>query len=56
MNRSSFMIVIKLIVFILCISLIIMGKNEGSKINLAIMLIGLVGLLWLLYDYNRKYI
>ncbi|MCH1624158.1 DUF6903 family protein [Ferdinandcohnia quinoae] len=55
MDRNVFYIIIKLILFIICIALIIIGQSTVGKPNFGIMLIGLAGLLLLLYDYNRKY-
>ncbi|MFJ7978268.1 DUF6903 family protein [Peribacillus sp. JNUCC 23] len=54
--RASVLVLIKLVVFISCLVLIIMGQKTAGKLEFGMMLIGLAGLLGLLYDYNRKYI
>ena len=47
--------IILLIIFIVCIALIVVGQKNISAMGLAMELIGLAGLLVLLYLYNRKY-
>ncbi|MEH7306108.1 DUF6903 family protein [Neobacillus drentensis] len=54
--KANIIVVIKIAVFIICLALIIIGQKTAGKLELGIMLIGLAGLLGLLYDYNRKYI
>lgn len=54
--KHKALIVIKIFVFIICISLIVIGQKTTGKIELGIMILGLAGLLGLLYDYNRKFI
>ncbi|MEH7355215.1 hypothetical protein V7150_16795 [Neobacillus drentensis] len=54
--KANVLVVIKIVVFINCLALIIIGQKTAGKLELGIMLIGLAGLLGLLYDYNRKYI
>jgi len=54
--KANVFIMIKIVVFIICLALIIIGQKTAGKLELGIMLIGLAGLLGLLYDYNRKYI
>jgi hypothetical protein len=49
-------VIIKIVVFIISLTLIIMGQKTAGKLELGIMLIGLAGLLGLLYDYNRKFV
>ncbi|QQZ10060.1 DUF6903 family protein [Heyndrickxia vini] len=49
------LVILKVVAFIICIALLFIGKNTVGKLHLGIMLIGLAGLLGLLYDYNRKY-
>lgn len=46
---------IMIIVFIVCLALIIIGQKNISASGLAMELIGLVGLLTLLFIYNRRY-
>lgn len=47
--------VIMVIVFIVCLALIVTGQKNISAMGLAMELIGLVGLLTLLFLYNRRY-
>ncbi|MBV7505565.1 hypothetical protein KW850_09890 [Bacillus sp. sid0103] len=54
--KANIIVVIKIVVFIICLALIINDQKTAGKLELGIMLIGLAGLLGLLYDYNRKYI
>lgn len=49
-------ILIKMVFFILFIFLVIKGQIIRNYSGLAIMLIGLAGLLIELYLYNRKYV
>lgn len=46
---------IQLIVFIICITLCVVGQKKDGFDGLKIMLIGLAGLIFLLWNYNRKY-
>ncbi len=43
------------IVFIVCLALIIIGQKNISASGLVMELVGLVGLLTLLFIYNRRY-
>lgn len=43
------------ICFIVCMALIIVGQKTIGLANLGMMIVGLGGLLVLLYLYNRKY-
>jgi hypothetical protein len=54
--KSKVLTVIKLIVFIVYVSLIVIGQREAGRVDFGIMLVGLAGLLGLLYNYNRKYV
>ena len=47
--------IILLVIFVVCIALIIIGQKNISVTGLVMELIGLAGLLVLLYLYNRKY-
>ncbi|WP_190284730.1 DUF6903 family protein [Bacillus sp. S3] len=55
MSRNAINIIIKLVLVILCLALVIIGKETVSRLHLGLMLIGVAGLLGLLYDYNRKF-
>ena len=47
--------VILLVIFLVCLGLIIVGQKNISLTGLGMELAGLVGLLVLLFLYNRKY-
>ena len=53
--NNAVKIIIKSIVFIVCLGLIIVGQKNISLTGLDMELIGLVGLLVLLFLYNKKY-
>ncbi len=44
-----------LAIFIVCIGLVIYGQKSIGIDHLGIMLLGLFGILALLFDYNKKY-
>ncbi|MBU8918211.1 hypothetical protein [Neobacillus sp. 114] len=54
--KDKVLVVVKLVVFFLCLALIMIGQKTPGKFELGLMLIGLAGLLGLLYDYNRRYV
>lgn len=54
MNKATGPI-IKIIVFIVCLVLIVNGQRNIGYSGLMVMVLGLAGLLGLLWDYNRKY-
>lgn len=54
MNKTLFTI-LKIIIFVVCMSLIIWGQRTTGYINLAAQFVGLAGLLGLLYHYNKAY-
>ncbi|MEK4499180.1 MULTISPECIES: DUF6903 family protein [Bacillus] len=54
--KVNILFVIKIVVFIVCLSFIIIYQKTAGKFELGMMLIGLAGLLGLLYNYNRKYV
>lgn len=54
--KHNSLVIFKIVMFIVCLVFIIFGQKTAGKLELGIMLIGLVGLLSLLYDYNRKYL
>lgn len=43
------------IIFIVCIILVVVGQKHVGPAGLAVMLLGLVGLVLLLWLYNRQY-
>lgn len=42
-------------IFIACITCIVLGQQHTGPIGLLVMILGLGGLLFLLWLYNRKY-
>ncbi len=51
----KFEIYINLFIFLLSMFLIHYGNKETGLKNLAIMLVGMFGVLYVLYKYNKKY-
>ncbi|WP_175631929.1 DUF6903 family protein [Virgibacillus siamensis] len=47
--------ILKIIFFLFCLFLIVYGQQTVGKVQLLIQLIGLAGLLLLLWNYNRKF-
>lgn len=43
------------IVFVICVALVILGQRSIGPKGLCVMLLGLAGLIWLLWLYNRQY-
>jgi len=48
--------VLKVVFFVFCLFLVIYGQKTVGKIYLLVQLIGLSGILFLLWNYNRKYV
>lgn len=48
--------ILKIVVFAVSMFLIIYGQRTVGKLYLSMQLIGLAGLLFLLWNYNRKYV
>ena len=47
--------IVMAVLFVFFLTLIFIDQKTISRMNLVIMLVGLAGLLGLLYVYNRKY-
>ncbi|MHC5250127.1 DUF6903 family protein [Enterococcus sp. HY326] len=47
--------IIKVILFFVFLAMMIMGQKHVGYPGLGVMMLGLIGLLGLLWDYNRKY-
>lgn len=48
--------ILRFIGLAICICLVVYGHSQGTGYrNLGLMTVGLVGLIGLLYEYNRKY-
>lgn len=54
--KDKWFLVFKVALFIVSMILIVFGQRTVGKIYLLIQLIGLAGLLFLLWNYNRKYV
>lgn len=55
MNEKVWMI-LKILFFLFCLFLVIYGQRTVGKIYLLTQLLGLTGLLFLLWNYNRKFV
>lgn len=55
MKEKVFMI-LNLVLFLFCLFLVVFGQATVGKGYLLIQLIGLAGLLVLLWNYNRKFV
>lgn len=55
MNNNIIRNIIMVIVFIVCLALVIIGQKSISGTGLLMELIGLTGLLTLLFIYNHRY-
>lgn len=47
--------IIVAVLFVLCVALVVLGQQHIGPTGLLIMMIGVVGLLILLWLYNRQY-
>lgn len=54
-TKSILTTFISVVFFIVCVALVIMGQKNVGVQGLMVMLLGLAGLLFLLYRYNRKF-
>lgn len=54
--KEKLLIIIKMLFFLLCLFLVIYGQRTVGKLYLFLQLIGLTGLLFLLWNYNRKFV
>lgn len=48
--------IVKIVFFLICMAAIVLGQRTVGKVPLLIQLIGLAGLLLLLWNYNRKFV
>lgn len=55
-SNGLLLTIAKIIVFVLSVGLVIYGQRTVGHFNLFLQLIGLSGLLFLLWNYNRKFI
>ncbi|MFB1052119.1 hypothetical protein [Paraliobacillus sp. JSM ZJ581] len=54
--KDKIMAIAKVIFFIFCLFLVIYGQRTVGKFELFLQLVGLSGLLFLLWNYNRKFV
>ncbi|MFB1052231.1 hypothetical protein [Paraliobacillus sp. JSM ZJ581] len=54
--KDNILRLVKILFFLLCLSLVIYGQRTVGKMELFIQLLGLSGLLFLLWNYNRKFL
>lgn len=54
-TKSILTTVLAVVFFIVCVALVVIGQRDVGPQGLLIMLLGLAGLILLLYLYNRKF-
>lgn len=54
--KQTLITIVKVILFIVFVGLVIYGQQTVGRIYLLIQLLGLAGIIFLLWDYNRKFI
>ena len=54
-TKSVLKTVLAAIFFIICVALVVLGQNNVGPQGLLVMLLGLAGLILLLYLYNRQF-
>lgn len=54
--KNTWIVLAKMIVFILFVGLVIFGQRTVGRGYLLIQLIGLAGIVLMLWDYNRKFV
>lgn len=54
-NKKWIVVLINAVIFIACMALVIVGQRRIEATGLIMQLVGLVGILVLIYLYNRKY-
>jgi len=54
--KEKLLLILKVLFFFFCLFLVINGQRTIGKIHLLTQLIGLAGLLFLLWNYNRKFV
>lgn len=53
--KQTITTILTIVVFIVCIALVITGQRNAGAKGTGIMLLGLAGLIGLLWNYNRKF-
>ena len=54
-TKSVLKTVLAAIFFIICVALVVLGQKNVNPAGLLVMLLGLAGLILLLYLYNRQF-
>ena len=54
-TKSVLKTVLAAIFFIICVALVVLGQKNVGPLGLLVMLLGLAGLILLLYLYNRQF-
>lgn len=54
-NKKWIVVLINAALFLICMALVIVGQRRIEAAGLIMQLIGLAGILTLIYLYNRKY-
>lgn len=54
-NKKWIVVLINVALFVICMALVIAGQRRIEATGLIMQLIGLTGILTLIYLYNRKY-
>ena len=54
-NKKWIVVLINTVLFIACMALVIVGPRRIEAAGLIMQMVGLVGILLLIYFYNRKY-
>ncbi|MCI8785374.1 MAG: hypothetical protein HFI84_01795 [Eubacterium sp.] len=54
-NKKWIVVLINTVLFIACMALVIAGQRRIEAAGLIMQMVGLVGILLLIYFYNRKY-
>lgn len=54
-RKQILSVIVQVIIFIVCLVLVIIGQRNVGPQGTLVMILGLAGLIGLLYHYNRKF-
>lgn len=54
-RKQILSVIVQVIIFIICLALVIIGQRNVGPQGTLVMILGLAGLIGLLYHYNRKF-
>lgn len=54
-NSNIIKTILSLIAFIVCVALVVIGQKKVGIPNLMMEIVGVIGIMILIYLYNRKY-